>query len=81
MMQSKFDDLRSSCGRLSTTRTGCSQGDIDSVTSLKNTANIFWGLTAAAAVTAGALFYFEGRQVTVAPLAGEVTGMLAEVRY
>jgi hypothetical protein len=81
MMQSKFDDLRRSCGRLSTTHVGCSQSDLDSVTSLKNTANVFWGLTAAAAVTTGALFYFEGQPVTVAPMAGEVTGMLAEVRY
>jgi hypothetical protein len=81
MMQSKFDSLRSSCGRASLARAGCSPSDIDAVTSLKNTANVFWGLTAAAAVTAGALFYFEGRPVSVAPLAGEVTGMLAEVRY
>ncbi len=80
-MQSKFDSLRSSCGRASLARAGCSQSDIDSVTLRKNTANVFWGLTAAAAVTAGALFYFEGRPVSVAPLAGEVTGMLAEVRY
>jgi hypothetical protein len=81
MMQAKFEDLRSSCGRLSTSRTGCSPSDIDSVTLRKNTANVFWGLTAAAAVTTGALFYFEGRPVSVAPLAGEVTGMLAQVRY
>jgi hypothetical protein len=81
MMQSKFDSLRSSCGRLSTSRVGCSQSDVDSVTSLKNSANAFWGLTAAAAVTTGALFYFEGQPVTVAPMAGEVTGVLALVRY
>lgn len=81
MMQSKFDDLRSSCGRLSTARTGCSQSDIDAVGLRKNTANVFWGLTAAAAVTTGALFYFEGQPVTVAPLAGEVTGLFAHVRY
>ena len=81
MMQSKFEDLRNSCGRLSTNRTGCSQSDIDSVTLRKNTANVFWGLTAAAAVTTGALFYFEGRPVTVAPMVGAVTGLLAEVSY
>ena len=81
MMQSKFDSLRSSCGRASTTHIGCGQSDIDSVTSRKNTANVFWGLTAAAAVATGALFYFEGQPVTVAPLAGEVTGLLAAVRY
>jgi hypothetical protein len=27
------------------------------------------------------LFYFEGRSVIVAPLAGEVTGLLALVKY
>ena len=81
MMQSKFDSLRSSCGRAKPTNTGCSPGDIDAVTLRKNTANVSWGLTAAAAVTTGALFYFEGRPVSVAPMAGEVTGMLAEVRY
>jgi hypothetical protein len=81
MMQSKFDNLRSSCGRASTTHVGCSQSDIDSVTSRKDTANVFWGLTAATAVTTGALFYFEGQPVTEAPLAGEVTGLLASVRY
>ena len=80
-MQSKFDSLRSSCGRASLARAGCTQGDIDSVTLRKNTANVFWGLTAAAAVTTGALFYFEGRPVTVAPMAGEVTGLVALVGY
>ena len=81
MMQSKFDSLRSSCGRASLTHTGCSQSDVDAVTSRKNTANVFWGLTAAAAVAAGALFYVEGRPVAVAPLAGGATGLLAFVRY
>ncbi len=81
MMQSKFDSLRSSCGRASPTHPGCSPSDIDSVTSRKNIANVFWGLTAAAAVTAGALFYFEGQRVTVAPIAGEVTGLLGRVSY
>jgi len=81
MMQSKFDSLRSSCGRASTSRVGCTQSDVDSVNLRKNTANVFWGLTAAAAVTTGVLFYFEGQPVTVTPLAGEVTGLLASVRY
>jgi hypothetical protein len=81
MMQSKFDDLRNSCGRLSTSTTGCSPSDVDAVTLRKNMANVFWGLTAVAAVATGALFYFEGRPVSVAPLAGEVNGMVAEVRY
>ena len=35
----------------------------------------------AAAVTVGALFYFEGRHVTVALLAGGITRLLASVGY
>ena len=81
MMQSKFDSLRGSCGRASLNHLGCSQSDIDAVTSRKNTANVFWGLTVAAVVTTGARFYFEGRPVTVAPLAGGMTGLIASVRY
>jgi hypothetical protein len=80
-MQSKFDTLRRSCGRASLARAGCSQSDIDSVVSLKDTANVLWGLTAAAAVATGALFYFEDHPVTVAPLAGGTTGLIALVRY
>ena len=44
-------------------------------------ANVFWGLTAAAAVTTGVVFYFEGRPVTVAPVAGGVTGLFVNARY
>jgi hypothetical protein len=81
LADSKFDSLRSSCGAGNPARPGCSQSDIDAVTSRQTVANIFWGLTAAAAVTTGALFYFEGRPVTVAPLAGGATGFVAAVRY
>jgi hypothetical protein len=80
-MDSKFNSLNSSCGRASPTQPQCSQSDVDSVSSLKTTANVFWGLTAAAAVTTGVLFYFEGRPVAVAPMAGEVTGALAKVGF
>jgi hypothetical protein len=38
-----------------------------------------WGLSAAAAVTAGVLFFVEGRPVAVAPMAGETTGLLAKM--
>ena len=81
MMDSKFDSLRSSCGAGNPARPGCSQSDIDSVNSRQTVANVLWGLTAAAAVTTGALFYFEGRPVTVAPVAGGTTGLVAAVRY
>ena len=81
MMQSKLDSLRRSCGRDSPAHLGCSQSDVDSVTLRKDTANVFWGLTAAAAVTTGTLFYFESRPVAVAPLVGELNGLLLSVRY
>ena len=80
-MQSKFNSLKTSCGRASPTQPQCSQSDVDSVSSLKTTANVFWGLTAAAAVTTGVLFYVEGRPVTVIPMAGETTGALARVGF
>jgi hypothetical protein len=82
MMQYKFDDLRSSCGRSAGPNwNGCSSSDISSLDARKDAANVFWGLTAAAAVATGVLFYVEGRQVAVAPIAGESTGILARVRY
>jgi hypothetical protein len=80
-MRSKFDSLHSSCGSASQNTVACSKSDIDSVTTLKNTANIFWGLAGAAAVTTGVLFFVEGRSVVVVPLAGQATGLLASVRY
>jgi len=80
-MQSKFDSLNSSCGIGSTQRQGCTQSDLGALNTRRDTANVMWVLAGASAVTAGALFYFEGRPVTVAPLAGETTGLLASVRY
>jgi hypothetical protein len=81
LMDSKFDSLRSSCGAGNPARPGCTQSQIDSVNSRQTAANVLWGLTAAAAVTTGALFYFEGNPVTVAPVAGGTTGFAASVRY
>jgi hypothetical protein len=81
LAQSKFDSLRSSCGVGNPANYGCTQSDIDSVTSRQTIANIFWGLAGAAAVTTGVLLYFEGRPVTVAPVAGGVTGALARVGF
>ena len=43
-------------------------------------ANVLWGLTTAA-ITTGVLFYFEGRPVSAAPMAGGTTGFVAAVRY
>jgi len=80
-MQSKFGSLRSSCGIASAKQQGCTQSDLGSLDTRKNAANIMWGLAGAAVVTAGVLFYVEGRPVTVSPLAGATTGLLASVRY
>ena len=79
--QSKFDSLRSSCGVGNPANHGCTQSDIDSVTSRQTMANVFWGLAGAAAVTTGVLFYFEGQPVTVVPVAGGMTGFIATMRY
>jgi hypothetical protein len=83
LMKSKFDSLRSSCGAGNPDRPGCSQSDIDSVTSRQTMANVFWALAGAAAVTTGVLFFVEGRAVSVAPVAGAggTTGFIAAVRY
>jgi hypothetical protein len=81
LMQSKFDSLRSSCGAGNLARPGCSQSDINSVSSRQTIANVFWGLAGAAAVTTGVLFYFEGRPVTMAPVAGGMTGAMARVGF
>jgi hypothetical protein len=80
-MQSKFDSLDRSCGSASVNHPSCSEGDIAAVRSREITANILWGVAGAAAVTAGVLFYVEGRPVSVSPLAGGATGFVAAVRY
>jgi hypothetical protein len=83
LMKSKFDSLRTSCGAGNPDRPGCTQSDIDSVTSRQTMANVFWALAGAAAVTTGVLFFVEGRAVSVAPVAGAggTTGLIAAVRY
>jgi hypothetical protein len=81
-MQSKFDDLKKTCGTAAGAGwTGCSSSDTSSLDTRKNIANVFWGLSAAAAVTTGVLFFVEGHDVTVAPMAGSTMGFLANVRY
>jgi hypothetical protein len=80
-MQSRFDSLDKSCGDTSGKTSGCSQSGIDSVSSRQITANVLWGLAAAGAVTTGVLFYFEGKPVSAAPMAGRTTGFTATVRY
>jgi hypothetical protein len=81
-MQSKFDSLRNRCGKgAGPDYQGCSSSDLDSLDTRRDLANVFWGLTAAAAATTGVLFYLEGRPVRVAPMAGSAMGMLVDARY
>ncbi len=71
-MQSKFDSLNKSCGSAAAhDPPGCSESDIDAVLLRRNLANVSWGLAAAAAATAGVLFFVEGRSVSVTPMVGE----------
>ena len=80
-MESKFDELSGKCPSDVQAAPPCTSGDFNSLDARKNTANALWGLTAAAAVTTGVLFFVEGRPVTVMPVAGETTGLSANVRY
>jgi len=82
VMQSKFDSLDRRCGRSSGSQyPGCSSSDFATLDAWKNTANVLWGLSAAAAVTAGVLFYVEGRRVEVSPTVGPQLGLAARMRY
>jgi hypothetical protein len=81
-MQSKFDSLNNSCGSGSGNPDwGCTESDISSVTSRKNTANVLWALSGAAAVTTGILFFVEGRRVDVAPTVAGAPGLTARMSY
>ena len=81
VMQSKFNGLDKSCGSSSAAHLGCSDGDVAAVRSLEVTANVLWGIAGAAAGATGVLFYWEGRRISVLPLAGGTTGIVAAVRY
>jgi len=81
LAQSRFSDLKKSCGKDSVEGLGCDQGDIDSLQMRMTTANVFWGLAGAAAVTAGILFFVEGHPVEVVPMVGESKGALARMNF
>jgi tetratricopeptide (TPR) repeat protein len=51
--QSKYDDLETRCAP------NCAASEVDSVRTRATVADVLWGLTAAAAVTAGVLFFLE----------------------
>jgi hypothetical protein len=81
--QSKFNSLNESCGSKSTgwPSAGCSESEISSVTGRRNTANVLWALSGAAAVTTGVLFFVEGRRVDVAPVVAGSPGLTARIGY
>jgi hypothetical protein len=82
--RSKFNELNDSCGVGSVPAGqtyGCSDSQVDAVTLRRNLTNASLGLAAAAAVTAGVLFFVEGNSVSVSPMAGEATGFVARMAY
>ncbi len=81
LAQSRLNDLKKSCGKDSPNGQGCDPGDIDSLQTRMTAANVFWGLAGAAAVTAGILFFVEGRSVAIAPMAGESRGVVARMEF
>jgi hypothetical protein len=81
-MQSKFNALDARCGRSSgEPYVGCKSSDLAELDAWKTTANVLWGLSAAAALTAGVLFYVEGQGVEVTPTAGQMVGFNANMRF
>jgi hypothetical protein len=84
-MQSKYDSLNRTCGPASASAdgsyVGCSDSDIGQAILRRNVANVLWGLSGAAAITAGVLYFTEGRAVQVAPLAGDRFGVVARMAY
>jgi hypothetical protein len=82
MMRSKFNAMDQSCGRSSGDNySGCKSSDLAAIDTWKNTANVLWGLSAAAVLTAGVLFYVEGHEVEVSPAVGPLMGLAASMRY
>jgi len=55
--QSKYDELKGTCGATKT----CDPDEADSVKTRAVVADVLWGTAAAAAITAGVLFFLEGR--------------------
>lgn len=58
-----------------------STSDASSINSRMIAAEVLGGLAAAAVLTTGLLFYFEGRPVSVTPAVGGMTGALARVAF
>ena len=58
-----------------------SESDASAINMRMVTAEVLAGVAAAAAVTSVLLFIFEGQPVTVAPMAGGMTGAMASVAF
>jgi tetratricopeptide (TPR) repeat protein len=80
-VNSRYDELRNGCGSRSTSWPGCTNSEVDSLRTRKNIANVLWGLAGAAVVTTGVLFFIEGRPMTLTPVAGETTGIIARMEF
>ena len=81
LMLSEFARLDKKCGSSSAARPGCREDAINAVAVRRTVANVFWGLTAAAAATTGILFFTEGSTVSAAPMLGSTNGLLLEGRF
>ncbi len=81
LMKSKYDDLDRSCGSRSADWTGCSPSDFRSLNELRDTANVLWVAAGAATLTAGVLFFGEGRSWSITPMVGPTTGVLAKAGF
>ncbi|MGD0836392.1 MAG: tetratricopeptide repeat protein [Polyangia bacterium] len=81
-MKSRFDELDQSCGSASGPNyPGCSASAIQGVKSRELAANVLWAASGGGALATGALFFLEGRRVTLAPVAGTSPGLTARVGY
>jgi len=88
--QSKYDELKDHCGA-----TGCSESDVDSVRTRALVADVLFGVAAGAAITAGVLYFLEGRssedkqheeasstKLRITPVAGGGTfGLSADLKF
>jgi hypothetical protein len=81
-MQSRFDELKQSCGKGSGPNwPGCSQADMQGLDQKKSLANGFWIATAVAAAGTTVLWFVEGKSIAVAPVIGSASGVQVSTRF
>jgi len=80
LMDSRFDSLRQLVRRRQPGTTRLHQSQLDTLNSRQTAANVLWGLTAAAAVTTERCSTSRAA-VTVTPVAGGATGVLARMEF